>query len=132
MNDVRSMPLKRWQAVSLIGLQLLFAACATSVLFYRAQGWAPDVIDFGWLSYRAFNIYVSLAIIGYLVWGLLRGYRHVLLLLAAFSLFHLVEGALIAFWTKAVIHLVTLIILAWIVHEKGRLSSRYSASSDNV
>ncbi len=115
------MRLQRWQTVTLIVLQLMFAVCATSVLVYRAQGWAPEVIDFGWLSYRAFNIYVSLPIIGYLVWGLLRRHRHVLPLLAAFSLFHLVEGAVIAFWTKAVIHLVTLVILAWIVYEKGRL-----------
>lgn len=127
MSNDQSMRLKRWQAASLIGMQLLFAACATSVLFYRAQGWAPDVINFEWLSYRAFNIYLSLLIIGCLVWGLLRGYRHVLPLLAAFSLFHLVEGALIAFWAKAVIHLVTLIILAWMVHEKGRLSSSLSS-----
>lgn len=119
------MPLKRWHTTTLIMLQLLFAACATSVLVYRAQGWAPEVIDFGWLSYRAFNIYVSLAIIGGLVGGLLRHHRYVLPTLAVFSLFHLVEGVFIAFWAKVVIHLVTLAVLAWIVHEKGRLVATF-------
>jgi len=118
------MQLRRWQTATLIGLQLLFAACATSVLLYNAMGWAPEVIDFRWLSYRAFNIYVSLVAIGYLVWGLLRGHRFVPPLLAAFSLFHLVEGAIIAFWSKAVIHLATLVILSWIVYAKGRLPDR--------
>ncbi len=72
------MQLKRWQTATLIVLQLLFAAFATSVLVYRAQGWMPEAIDFGWLSYRAFNIYVSLALISFLVWALLR--RHLLAL----------------------------------------------------
>lgn len=79
------MLLKRWQIVTLIVLQLLFAACATSVLIYNAMAWAPEVIDFGWWSYRAFNIYVSLGIIGYLCWGLYCRYTHVLPLLAAFA-----------------------------------------------
>jgi lysylphosphatidylglycerol synthetase-like protein (DUF2156 family) len=113
------MRLNRWQTATLTALQLLFAACATSVLVYRARGWAPEVFDFGWLSYRALNIYVSLAVIGYLVWGLLRGYRHVLALLAIFSLFHLVEGVIIGFLSKAVIHLMTLLMLAWIVLKKS-------------
>jgi hypothetical protein len=116
---MRVMRLKRWQTATLIALQLLFAACATSVLVYRVRGWAPELFDFGWLSYRALNIYISLAVIGYLVWGLLRGYRHVLPLLAVFSLFHLVEGVIIAFMTKAVIHLITLIVLAWTVSDKS-------------
>lgn len=112
------MQLKRWQTATLIVLQLLFAACATSVLVYRAQGWAPEVIDFEWLSYRAFNIYVSLALIGFLVWALLHRHRLALPLLAAFSLFHLIDGVIIAFWSKAVIHLMTLILMAWIVYER--------------
>lgn len=118
MSDVRSIPIRRWQVVTLIFLQLLFAACATSVLVYRAQGWAPEVIDFGWLSYRAFNIYFSLFIIAYLVWGLLCRHRYTLFLLTIFSLFHLVDGGLIGFWTKSVVHLATLIILAWIFYRQ--------------
>lgn len=108
------MRLQRWQTMTLVVLQLLFAACATSVLVYRARGWAPEVIDFGWLSYRGFNIYVSLLVIGYLVYGLLGRHRHALPLLAVFSIFHLVEGVIVAFWTKAAIQLVTLVILAWV------------------
>lgn len=121
MSDVRSIPLRRWQVATLIFLQLLFAACATSVLIYRAQGWAPDVIDFGWLSYRAFNIYFSILIIGYLVWGLLCRHRFALSLLTIFSFFHVVDGAVIGFWTKSVIHLATLVILAWIFYRQRRL-----------
>ncbi len=64
------------------------------------------------------NIYVSLALIGFLVWALLRRHCLALPLLAAFSLFHLIDGAIIVFWTKAVIHLMTLILLAWIVYER--------------
>lgn len=120
IGKIQAMRLQLWQTATLVVLQFLFALCATSVLIYRAQGWAPEVIDFGWLSYRALNIYVSLPVIGYLIWGLLRRHCHVLLLLAAFALFHLVEGMIIAFWGKAVIHLITLGILAWIAHEKGR------------
>jgi hypothetical protein len=112
------MQLKRWQTATLIVLQLLFAACAMSVLVYRTRGWAPEVIDFGWLSYRAFNIYVSLALIGFLIWALLGRHRLALPLLVAFSLFHLIDGAIIAFWTKAIIHLMTLILLAWVVYER--------------
>jgi hypothetical protein len=116
---MRIIILKPWQTATLIALQLLFAACATSVLVYRARGWAPQVFDFGWLSYRALNIYISLALIGYLVWGLLRGYRHALPLLAVFSLFHLVEGVIIGFLSKALIHLITLIVIAWVVSDRS-------------
>ena len=72
------MQIQRWQTVTLLVLQLLFAACAASVLLYSARRWAPEVIDFGWLSYRAFNIYLSLLIMGYLVYRLLRHHRYVL------------------------------------------------------
>ncbi len=112
------MQLKRWQTATLIVLHILLAAFATSVLVYRAQGWAPEAIDFGWLSYRAFNIYVSLALISFLVWALLRRHRLALPLLAAFTLFHLIDGVIIGFWTKAIIHLVTLILMAWVVYER--------------
>lgn len=40
-------------------------------------------------------------------------------MLAAFSAFHMVEGIVIAFWSKTVIHLVTLILMAWIVAERS-------------
>jgi len=121
MGEIASLRLGRWQAATLIGLQLLFAACMASVVLYRAQGWAPEVINFGWLSYRTFNIFVSILIVGYLVWGLLRRDRYVLPLLAAFSLFHAIEGVIIGFWAKAVIHLATLLVLGWAAHRGARL-----------
>lgn len=117
------MPLKRWQSVTLVALQLMFAACAASVLVYNAAGWAPDVIDFGWWSYRAFNIYLSLAVIAWLVWGLIRRPGYALPVLAVFAAFHLVEGIVIAFWSKAVIQLATLIVLAWVVYKGGHRRS---------
>lgn len=112
---------QRWQTIALVVLQLLFALCAASVLVYRAKGWAPEVIDFGWLSYRGFNIYGSLLVIGYLVHALLRRHRHALPLLAVFAFFHLIDGMIAAFWTKAAIQLVTLVILTWIaIRESAR------------
>jgi len=121
-NEMRNTRLERWQLVTLLALQLLFAACMASVLVYNARGWAPEVIDFGWLSYRAFNIYVSLLVVGYLVWGLPRRHRYALPLLAAFALFHMVEGIVIAFWAKSVIHLATLAVLAWAAYAGNRLA----------
>lgn len=118
MSKVTFVTLKRWQIVSLIGLLLPFAACASSILVYRALGWAPEVIDFAWVSYRSLNIYVSLLIIGYLVWGLLRRDDIILYLLPAFSLFHLAEGVAIGFWAKAGIHLLILVLLAWIARPR--------------
>jgi len=97
----------------LIGAQLLFAACAASVLVYRFQNWAPDIIDFGWDSYRAFNIYASLVLTALIVGGLVRRAGWAVPLLAAFALFHGVEGLVIGFWTKAALQLSTLAVLAW-------------------
>lgn len=111
----------RWQIIALIALQLLFAACATSVLIYRAQGWAPEVINFGWLSYRAFNIYISLGLVIYFIWGLVRKHRYVVPLLSLFVLFHMVEGLIIGFWTKSALQLAALIILARIVYASRSL-----------
>jgi hypothetical protein len=120
--------LKRWQTVTLIILQLLFAACAASVLIYNALAWAPKVIDFRWLSYRAFNIYASLALIAYIVRELARREISILPALAVFALFHLIEGIIVAFWSKAVIHFATLILLAWFVYERKPGSSLISTS----
>lgn len=122
--DRHAWPLERWQTIALIVLQLLFAACASSVLYYRAHGLAPDVIHFGWLSYRAFNIYVSLALVGYFVFGLVNHHRHVVALLALFMVFHLVEGLVIGFWTKAILQLVTLGVLAWSVYQSRTRARR--------
>lgn len=125
--DRQAWPLERWQAIALIVLQLLFAACASSVLYYRAHGLAPDVINFGWFSYRAFNIYISLALVAYFVFGLLNQHRHVVALLTLFVVFHLVEGLVIGFWTKAILQLAALGILALSVYQ-----SRSRARRDQV
>jgi len=114
---------ERWQTTALIALQIFFAACASSVLIYRAQGWAPEVISFGWLSYRAFNIYVSLALVAYFIFGLLRRHRCIIALLTLFVLFHLIEGALIGFWAKAILQLAALGILSLSVHQSRRALS---------
>jgi hypothetical protein len=106
------MSLSPWQLAAVLVLQGLFAACATSVLVYRALGVAPEVIDFGWLSYRTFNIAGSILLVAYIAWGLLRDHRHIYTITAAFSLFHLIEGAVIGFWIKAVLHLLVLLVLA--------------------
>lgn len=105
-----------WSLWALITLQLLFAACATSVLIYRAADWAPEIIHFGWLSFRAWNIYLSLVMVFFLVWALWRTKPWSVPLLAAFSLFHLVDGLLIGFWTKSLLHALTLFILAWAIY----------------
>ncbi|MBO6950065.1 MAG: hypothetical protein JJ855_18965 [Rhodospirillales bacterium] len=106
------MIIKRWQLVSLIILQAMFAACASSVLVYNAFGWAPDVISFEWGSYRAFNIYVSILIVAALIWGLVARVPIIMPVIIVFATFHLVEGLIISFWSKAAIHFVTLIIAA--------------------
>lgn len=123
-NHCRAWTLSRWQITALIISQLLFAACASSVLLYNARGWAPDVINFGWLSYRALNIYVSLALIAYIIFGLLHRHAYTVVLLAAFVLFHLVEGAVIGFWAKAILQLAALSILILSCYQRYRTSIR--------
>lgn len=115
--------LRPWHIYALIVIELLFAACASSVLLYRAQGWAPEIIDFGWLSYRAWNIYLSLALVAYLVLGLLHGHRYVLPLLGLFALFHLLDGLLIGFWLKAVLQFAAVLVLLWGLYSKRCIAS---------
>ena len=115
------MNIKRWQLLSLIILQVMFAACASSVLVYNAFGWAPDVISFEWSSYRAFNIYISILIVAALIWGLLARTSIIMPVIMVFASFHLMEGVIISFWSKAVIHFITLLISANIlIREKQR------------
>lgn len=123
-NHSQAWSLRRWQITALIISQLLFAACASSVLLYNAHGWAPDIISFGWLSYRALNIYVSLALIAYIIFGLLHRHAYIVVLLAVFVLFHLVEGAVIGFWTKAILQLAALCILILSCYQSYRTSIR--------
>lgn len=115
----RALRVSGWSLRTLIGLQLLFAACASSVLIYRATGRAPEIIHFGWLSYRAWNIYLSLLLIAYFVWALRRALPYTVPLLAAFCLFHLVDGLLIGFWTKAVLRALSLTVLAGVAYTQA-------------
>jgi len=107
--------LGRWQRLTLIVLQLIFVACASSVLTYRALGWASEVISFGWASYRAFNIYISIALVAYFVIGLLRTRQHPYFVaaLTLFVVFHLVEGLFTGFWAKAILQLMAIGVLSW-------------------
>jgi len=91
-------------------LEALFALCATSVLVYRAIGRA---FDFPWISYRVFNIVISIAFIVYLIYAMLHNRRKTLVFAAWFSLFHFIEGIIISFWFKVVIHAGILITLVW-------------------
>ena len=91
----------------LIFLELLFVACAISVVVYKILG----IFDFGFLSYRFFNIVLSILFIGYLIYGLAKAHKNILILITIFSLFHFIEGIIIIFWFKAVIHLTILIVV---------------------
>lgn len=89
-------------------LELLFAACALSVLLYRYLGIA---FDFAWLSYRVFNISISLGLIAYLTYALLKHKRHALVIAFLFSLFHFIEGIFINFYAKTIIHGIILAVI---------------------
>lgn len=108
-----------WEVWAVIVFQLLFALCASSVLAYRVLG---IDFDFGLLSYRVFNITISLTIIAYLVFALLKGKRLALVFALVFSAFHFVEGIIISFWLKVVIHgFVLLVIGAYFIRKKSIL-----------
>jgi len=113
MRVIPGARLGRASTTTLILLQLLFAACATSVLLYNLFGWAPAVIDFGWGSYRALNIDASLVLVAVIVIALLRQTHWGVPLLAGFALFPGIEGVVIGFWGKAALQLATLAILVW-------------------
>ena len=100
--------IERW---SLISLVLLFGLCALSVIVYQFTGRFD--FGFGVISYRFFNIVISLVVIVYIIVGLLQSRQHVLTIVAIFSLFHFIEGLVISFWIKAVIHLIILTIVCW-------------------
>jgi hypothetical protein len=112
--------LKCW---SLAILEVLFGMCALSVIVYQFTGRFD--FGFGILSYRFFNIAVSLVVIGYILWGLFKQKSNVLLVAMWFSAFHFAEGVFISFWYKVVIHLLILIIIGWhfVCHKTLRLES---------
>jgi len=99
---------KKWIIGSIIGLESLFALCAGSVLVYRVLGIA---FDFGLFSYRVANIVISLLLIAYIITGLFKRSKNILTWVIAFSAFHLVEGIIIHFWFKVVIHALILIVV---------------------
>jgi len=86
---------------AIIVLEILFGLCALSVILYRILGIA---FDFGFLSYRVFNIVFSILFIIYLVYALLKSHKYALILALLFSAFHFIEGILIGFWIKTVVH----------------------------
>ena len=93
---------------AIIILNIAFALCATSVILYRILGIA---FDFGFLSYRVINIVFSISFIGYLVYGLLKSHKNILILVSLFSLFHFIEGIIIVFWLKTIIHFLILVVV---------------------
>jgi len=92
---------KNWVIWPIVGLESLFALCASSVLVYRVLGIA---FDFGIFSYRVANIAISLIVIVYIINGLFKQTKNILLWVIGFSVFHLIEGIVIGFWFKVVIH----------------------------
>jgi len=98
----------KFETLSIIMLEILFGLCASSVILYRVMGWA---FDFGMFSYRVFNISISLLIIIYLIYTLLKSQKRALLYVLLFSLFHFIEGLLISFWFKVVIHGLILVVV---------------------
>jgi len=117
---------ERW---SLIFLEVLFGLCALSVIVYQFTGRFD--FGFGIFSYRFFNIAISLAVVAYIVFGLLKSRPHVLTIVVIFSLFHLTEGLIISFLTKSAIHLLILSIVGWHYYRNKTLKlEAVSQSSD--
>ncbi len=107
---------RQWENWSLMILEALFALCAASVVVYKLLG----IFDFAFLSYRFFNIVVSIAICAYIIRALLKSDPRVYGIIAVFALFHFTEGLIIGFWYKTIIHCVILLILLWIYFGKSR------------
>jgi len=108
MNSLKH-GLNKYELWSLVVLEVLFAACATSVVVYQVSGRFD--FGFGFLSYRFFNIALSILCVGYIIWALIKKIPRILVFVGAFSLFHFAEGLIISFWFKVVIHLLILVIV---------------------
>lgn len=59
------------------------------------------------------HVLVEIGLVAYFVVGLIRGHRNIVPLLAAFALFHLVDGLIIGFWTKAILQFAALCVLGF-------------------
>jgi len=94
----------------LVVLQGLFALCASSILLYQYMGWH----DFGFslISYRVFNIVISIALVVYFIYGLFKQHRYILIGLGLFALFHTIEGIPTELWIKVVLNGLTLVLIA--------------------
>jgi len=106
-----------WEHWALIILEVLFALCAASVVLYSMLG----IFSFGFLSYRFFNIVLSVVIVFYIIWALLNSRKHIYAFITFFSLFHFIDGIIIQFWYKTIIHSLILITMVWIYYKKRRL-----------
>jgi len=104
---------------SISGLEILFAMCASSVLVYRVLGIA---FDFGLFSYRVANIVISLIVISYIVFGLFKQSNNILQWVLWFSIFHLIEGIVIQFWFKVVIHALILLVVGFYFYRHRTLT----------
>lgn len=126
-DNQQTRSLKRWQVSTLITLQLLFAACATSVLVYRSQGRPISSISPGCLrlavvpdiQYHYLDWPDQLFYLRALCAGMVMSSRY---FPCSPSFIHLVEGGLIGFWTKSALQLATLANLARIVYASRSLT----------
>ncbi len=106
---------KNWERWALIVLETLYVLCAISVILYRMRG----IFDFDLFSYRSFNIVISILIGLYIIYALfIRSEKYLYPIVVLFSLFHFVEGIIISFWYKVVIHLMILLIAMWIYYTR--------------
>ena len=120
--------IRKFEFWSVIVLEILFGLCATSVVLYQVTGRFD--FGFGFLSYRFFNIAVSIVLIGWLIYGWVKGREYILVYIGVFSLFHFVEGLVIQFSFKVVIHLLILVLVGKIYLRNRTLKKLSTAVSD--
>jgi hypothetical protein len=101
--------LTKREVALLIILEILYVACAISVIVWKVRG----IFTFGWMSYRFFNVALSIVFAFYLMFGFGRRHRYVLALATIFSLFHFVDGIIIRFLYKVVIHAAILVVIGF-------------------
>ena len=101
--------MKKIELWSIVILETLFGLCATSVVIYQVTGRFD--FGFGFISYRFLNIAFSVLFIVYLIHRLIKAQKNILIFITLFSFFHFIEGVLISFWLKVVIHLMILLIV---------------------
>jgi hypothetical protein len=120
-GNQRTLDLSKIESRMLIILEVLFGLCALSVLAYQATGRFD--FGFGIFSYRFFNIVLSILFIVLIVRALIRNSPNVLPWMVIFSAFHFIEGLIISFWFKAVIHLAILTLIGHHYFRRKTLST---------